>query len=128
MKLLCAEIHGAICASIQWQGIYCLCITGGDLYEELKRSGGQLKERRVAQDIIQPCLSALSYMHSMVQPSPLILHLSSATYPNGCMSKVASTQRCIRQKIWPLLAWVLCQKSSSLSLLLLHVGDKCNQI
>ncbi|KAK9834350.1 hypothetical protein WJX84_004182, partial [Apatococcus fuscideae] len=39
--------------------------TGGDLYEELKRSGGQLKERRVAQDIIQPCLSALSYMHSM---------------------------------------------------------------
>ena len=41
---------------------------GGDLYEELKRSGGQLKECRVALDIIQPCLSALSYMHSMVSP------------------------------------------------------------
>ncbi len=40
--------------------------SGGDLYEELKRCGGQLKERRVARDIIEPCLSALSYMHSSV--------------------------------------------------------------
>ncbi|BDA48789.1 probable Aurora kinase A at N-terminal half [Coccomyxa sp. Obi] len=36
---------------------------GGDLYEELKRHGGQLSEERVARDVIQPCLSALAYLH-----------------------------------------------------------------
>lgn len=51
------------------------CVAGGDLYEELKRSGGQLKERRVAQDIIQPCLSALFYMHSLVCIPVLNFHL-----------------------------------------------------
>ncbi|KAK9815326.1 hypothetical protein WJX72_001838 [[Myrmecia] bisecta] len=37
---------------------------GGDLYEELKRSGGQLKERRTAREVLQPSLSALNYLHS----------------------------------------------------------------
>ncbi|CAL8463348.1 g2882 [Coccomyxa elongata] len=36
---------------------------GGDLYEELKRHGGQLSEERVAMDVIRPCLSALAYLH-----------------------------------------------------------------
>ncbi|KAK9861181.1 hypothetical protein WJX84_005607 [Apatococcus fuscideae] len=56
--------------------------TGGDLYEELKRLGGQLKERRVARDIIQPCLSALAYMHSMgiihrdIKPENILLTMN----------------------------------------------------
>ena len=39
---------------------------GGDLYEELKRHGGQLTEERVARDVIRPCLSALAYLHRKV--------------------------------------------------------------
>lgn len=39
---------------------------GGDLYEELKRHGGQLSEERVARDVIRPCLAALAYLHRKV--------------------------------------------------------------
>ncbi|KAK9839488.1 hypothetical protein WJX81_005063 [Elliptochloris bilobata] len=37
---------------------------GGDLYEALKHSGGQISERRAVRDVIRPCLSALIYLHS----------------------------------------------------------------
>lgn len=40
---------------------------GGDLYAELKRCGGRMDEKRVAADVIQPCLSALSYLHAKVR-------------------------------------------------------------
>ena len=43
-----------------------LCCAGGDLYEELKRSGGQMKEKRTSRDVLQPCLSALAYLHTKV--------------------------------------------------------------
>jgi aurora kinase len=37
---------------------------GGDLYEDLKRAGGQYKERHVARDILPPFLAALQYLHA----------------------------------------------------------------
>ncbi|PRW57075.1 aurora other [Chlorella sorokiniana] len=37
---------------------------GGDLYEDLKRSGGQHRERVVAGDLLPPFMSALAYMHT----------------------------------------------------------------
>lgn len=37
---------------------------GGDLYEELKRSGGAMPEPRVAGAVLRPFLSAMTYLHS----------------------------------------------------------------
>ncbi|KAI7842591.1 hypothetical protein COHA_003695 [Chlorella ohadii] len=37
---------------------------GGDLYEDLKRAGGQHRERVVAGDLLPPFMSALAYMHA----------------------------------------------------------------
>ncbi len=37
---------------------------GGDLFEDLKRCGGQYKERHVARNVLPPFLSALHYLHS----------------------------------------------------------------
>ncbi|GAX80680.1 hypothetical protein CEUSTIGMA_g8115.t1 [Chlamydomonas eustigma] len=37
---------------------------GGDLFEDLKRNGGQVKERQAVKGVIQPFLSSLVYMHS----------------------------------------------------------------
>ena len=36
---------------------------GGDLYEELKRSGGAMAEARVAACVVAPCLAAVHYLH-----------------------------------------------------------------
>ncbi|KAL3135413.1 hypothetical protein ABBQ32_007595 [Trebouxia sp. C0010 RCD-2024] len=38
--------------------------TGGDLYEELKKTGGRFAEARTAADVLRPCISALMYLHS----------------------------------------------------------------
>ena len=40
---------------------------GGDLFEDLKRSGGQMKERQAVRDLIGPFLSSLVYMHARVR-------------------------------------------------------------
>ncbi|KAG2429645.1 hypothetical protein HXX76_010873 [Chlamydomonas incerta] len=37
----------------------------GDLFEDLKKGGGQLKEKYAVRDVIVPFLSALSYLHGM---------------------------------------------------------------
>eukprot|EP00798_Chlamydomonas_sp_ICE-L_P005086 gene5086-34884_t len=37
----------------------------GDLFEDLKRNGGQLKEKQAVRDVIAPFLSAISYLHSL---------------------------------------------------------------
>ncbi|KAL3131330.1 hypothetical protein ABBQ38_000618 [Trebouxia sp. C0009 RCD-2024] len=37
---------------------------GGDLYEELKKTGGRFAEARTAADVLRPCISALMYLHS----------------------------------------------------------------
>ena len=39
---------------------------GGDLFEDLKKNGGQLKEKHAVRDVIAPFLNALDYMHGMV--------------------------------------------------------------
>lgn len=39
----------------------------GDLFEDLKKGGGQLKEKYAVRDVIVPFLSALSYLHGMVR-------------------------------------------------------------
>lgn len=39
---------------------------GGDLYEELKKTGGRFAEARTAADVLRPCISALMYLHSQV--------------------------------------------------------------
>ncbi len=39
----------------------------GDLFEDLKKGGGQLKEKYAVRDVIVPFLSALSYLHSQVR-------------------------------------------------------------
>ena len=39
---------------------------GGDLFEDLKKHGGQIKEKYVIRDIVVPFLSALEYLHSQV--------------------------------------------------------------
>uniref|UniRef100_A0A7S3VNV4 Protein kinase domain-containing protein n=1 Tax=Dunaliella tertiolecta TaxID=3047 RepID=A0A7S3VNV4_DUNTE len=36
---------------------------GGDLFEDLKKHGGQIKEKYVIRDVIVPFLSALQYLH-----------------------------------------------------------------
>lgn len=42
---------------------FALC---GDLFEDLKKGGGQMKEKYAARDVIVPFLSALSYLHAQV--------------------------------------------------------------
>ncbi|PSC70705.1 aurora other [Micractinium conductrix] len=37
---------------------------GGDLYEDLKRAGGQMRERVVAGEVLPPFMDALSHMHA----------------------------------------------------------------
>ncbi|CAI5474252.1 unnamed protein product [Closterium sp. Yama58-4] len=58
---------------IQWLGHFedpqCVYIvqewaTGGDLFEELRASGGHMGEARIAKHILLPLLSALHHMHS----------------------------------------------------------------
>ncbi|KAL6752713.1 kinase-like domain-containing protein [Haematococcus lacustris] len=39
--------------------------SGGDLFEDLKRHGGSIKEKYVVRDIILPFLNALEYLHGM---------------------------------------------------------------
>lgn len=39
---------------------------GGDLFEDLKKSGGQYKEKQAVKDVIAPFLSAIIYLHSLV--------------------------------------------------------------
>lgn len=39
----------------------------GDLFEDLKRHGGQLKERQAAREVVGPFLNALAYMHVKVR-------------------------------------------------------------
>jgi aurora kinase len=39
----------------------------GDLFENLKRCGGQLKEKHCVRDVIDPFLQGLMYLHSMVR-------------------------------------------------------------
>ena len=75
----CCALHGAVFARLAQslhhirpmgaaacQSAGLLCCAGGDLYEELKRSGGQMKEKRTSRDVLQPCLSALAYLHTKV--------------------------------------------------------------
>lgn len=38
----------------------------GDLFEDLKKGGGQVKEKQAVQDIIVPFLSALVHLHAQV--------------------------------------------------------------
>lgn len=40
---------------------------GGDLFEDLKKHGGQIKEKYVVRDVIVPFLSALAYLHDLVR-------------------------------------------------------------
>ena len=79
LKSCCCALHGVVFAILA-QSLHhicpmgaaarqltrCLCCAGGDLYEELKRSGGQMKEKRTSRDVLQPCLSALAYLHTKV--------------------------------------------------------------
>ncbi len=51
---------------------------GGDLYEALKHSGGQVSERRAVRDVIRPCLSALIYLHAKVAPAAPATRLSAS--------------------------------------------------
>jgi hypothetical protein len=44
----------------------CVQWTGGDLYEELKRLGGQFPEGRTAGAVLAPCLEGLAYLHAQV--------------------------------------------------------------
>ncbi|KAL4451984.1 hypothetical protein ABPG75_007646 [Micractinium tetrahymenae] len=37
---------------------------GGDLYEDLKRAGGQMRERAVAGEVLPPFMAALAFMHA----------------------------------------------------------------
>jgi aurora kinase len=51
----------------------------GDLFEELRRNGGIVKEKYAVRDILAPFLNALSYMHSRnivhrdIKPENLLL-------------------------------------------------------
>jgi len=38
---------------------------GGDLFEDLKKNGGQIKEKYAVRDVIVPFLNALQYLHGM---------------------------------------------------------------
>jgi aurora kinase len=38
---------------------------GGDLYEDLKRAGGQMKERVVAGEVLPPFMDAVAHMHAL---------------------------------------------------------------
>lgn len=42
---------------------------GGDLFEDLKKHGGQIKEKYVIRDVIVPFLDALQYLHGKVSLS-----------------------------------------------------------
>ena len=42
---------------------YAVC---GDLFEDLKKGGGQIKEKQAVRDVVTPFLSALIYLHAQV--------------------------------------------------------------
>ena len=42
----------------------CCLHAGGDLYEDLKQTGGRFEEARTAAGVMRPCISALIYLHS----------------------------------------------------------------
>jgi hypothetical protein len=50
---------------------------GGDLFEDLKRNNGQMKEKYAVRDVIVPFLNALQYLHGKVRhwtvPWPVML-------------------------------------------------------
>ena len=58
---------------------------GGDLYEALKLSGGQISERRAVRDVLRPCLSALIYLHAKVAMLPGCLPAWFVPYVSRCM-------------------------------------------
>lgn len=49
--------------------------TSGDLFEDLKRNGGQIKEKYAVRDIIVPFLNALQYLHSLVSAHAQLLQV-----------------------------------------------------
>lgn len=40
---------------------------GGDLFEDLKKQGGQVREKQAVRDILYPFISALHYIHGLVR-------------------------------------------------------------
>ncbi len=56
---------------------------GGDLFEDLKRNGGSIKEKYVVRDIIVPFMNALQYLHGMVRHPGLQLPASKPRPPIG---------------------------------------------
>ncbi len=61
----------------------------GDLFEDLKKGGGQLKEKYAARDVIVPFLSALAYLHSQVRALPSRISYSSERCFAGAQQGVA---------------------------------------
>lgn len=55
--------------------------TGGDLFEDLKKGGGQMKEGPTATNILIPFLSSLAYLHGMVS-HPRVAHYDPGTLQN----------------------------------------------
>jgi len=42
----------------------------GDLFEELRRNGGLVKEKYAVRDVLAPFLNALCYLHAKVRDNP----------------------------------------------------------
>ncbi len=73
-------------------------LSGGDLYEELKRCGRHMPEGRVAGDVIRPCLSALSYLHAKVRPVFPLDHHTASCLDRACQIALGSPGKALRCK------------------------------
>ena len=80
----------------------CTLRAGGDLYEALKLSGGQISERRAVRDVIRPCLSALIYLHAKVALLPCWLPrclVPSASRDHGLVNQLLPMQGIIHRDV-----------------------------
>lgn len=68
---------------------------GGDLYEDLKRAGGQMRERVVAGEVLPPFMAALAFMHSNsivhrdIKPENILLTADRAIKVGGSCRRTA---------------------------------------
>jgi hypothetical protein len=70
---------------------------GGDLFEDLKRNNGQMKEKYAVRDVIVPFINALQYLHGKVGHSQghRATVGSAAGWLFGSSTPVTSMQGCL---------------------------------
>jgi hypothetical protein len=96
-----------------WPEASAVAVAAGDLFEDLKKNGGQIKEKYAVRDVIVPFLNALQYLHGMVSrgvglrfwmhapEAPTMAHLHRFHKKLKCVTAVCTAQGIIHRDIKP---------------------------